>query len=1423
MAGEKVVGKIDSLEGDGKVLIIRSTGERVIAKPGDTVFEGDTVMASASSRAVMTINSGGLSGTASVSGAESARFDGALLDRAASQIASSSKENPANVGTKPSNSTLLAFNETFPEDGITTTETVINLEEEFDPTSGGNIPEGPRDTGINQFTNIERTQLEETPDAGSKTDTGSLGRGIGEEEIPGDGFGFRNLGDGTNQEEIPDAGGNTDSGDDGNEVNNEESAPVADAIILSITDTVPVANADVRTDGEDDTISGNVLTAVNDQDGGNLTGTIDDLGADNSRSATQVVGVATTSGNLDSAGTVGVAIAGTANANGYEGGTLTVNANGTYTYVPGQGMSLGEMATDVFTYTIKDADGSLSSTTVSFTVNGATDTPTVTITGDGAVDDTVVENATVSDNFAIAAPDGIQSITIAGTSVALAALNAATEGVPVVITTTNGVLNIIDYTGSATSGTVIYTYDPTGTSRDHNTPADIVEALAITVTDNGAVTSAASTLNISITDTVPTLVADTNEINEGFSSPGVSNTVTGNVYGATGASANDNADGTLVDAVPNDTPVTSGTFTGMYGTLELGADGQYTYTVDNDNAAVDALNDDDTPLVDVFTYTVTDGDGDVATSTLSVTINGETDVVAVAPLIDSGAGEVPESTGLLAQYYTNGTVNLDSSTNAPSSALEGILEAATAATHISRLTSGVGNGLLSETATPASNEFSFGLGGNEAYSVTGLIYLERGHSYEFSGARDDALHIELGGQVMVTTAGNSFGNFNSGINDQGGANSSVSTSTFVAPESGYYTLEAYFGNIGSTGGVLLNLSDNDVVKELSADNYSLYASPQDLIAAGGQIGGFISKETGTSDHRVVDASNNGFSQGNGEYNSGVGQVAHSADGGYFALAKDGDTFSYSDGSGDVDVIGVGKLADNITLSSLSILPEGTDTISRVIIGDIPVGAILSDGVDSSNGIDTSQDIQGWNIANLTINLGGVFPVPTDTAVTLTVNATSTSSTGKEATASSTISVGILDDAYLEDTVSGSTVAVDPIISESFTTDTEQLLRGSGNNDTLTASNAGPVVLHGLGGDDVLNGADKDSSDYTGTPASENDFRLSNANGNNTIFAGSGDDTVIAGSGEDIIFAGVGSDLLTGGFANGSQENDTDTFVWREGDQGTGSEGANLETDTITDFVLGDISTGADILDFSQLLIAETAANIDNYITVSESAGDAILSIDVQGDGNTDYDFTVVLEGKGTLSLDTLIADGNVVFDGGANTIRGTTGADTLVGTTFDELIYENGTIGDNNGTTRTLGGGGNDTFIFESDDVFNRSRSYEIYDFFIGVDTSEGDVIDISAYLDGNQTVATISNYIDIDFNGFENGDVMHIFQNGDANGSGTATGGGDRDVQIKFRNDSSELADSTPLVASGLSGYNTTSELEVLQALITDGYLIIN
>ena len=49
--------------------------------------------------------------------------------------------------------------------------------------------------------------------------------------------------------------------------------------------------------------------------------------------------------------------------------------------------------------------------------------------------------------------------------------------------------------------------------------------------------------------------------------------------------------------------------TGSYGSITIGSDGSYTYTVDNSNAAVQALRTTGQTLNDVFTYTMTDAGG----------------------------------------------------------------------------------------------------------------------------------------------------------------------------------------------------------------------------------------------------------------------------------------------------------------------------------------------------------------------------------------------------------------------------------------------------------------------------------------------------------------------------------------------------------------------------------------------------------------------------------------------------------------------------------------------------------------------------------------------------------------------------------------------------------------------------------------------
>jgi VCBS repeat-containing protein len=63
---------------------------------------------------------------------------------------------------------------------------------------------------------------------------------------------------------------------------------------------------------------------------------------------------------------------------------------------------------------------------------------------------------------------------------------------------------------------------------------------------------------------------------------------------------------------------------GAGGTLVLNADGSYTYTLDNTNPGVDALNDGDT-LLEFFSYNVSDGQGGLDGDQLRITVHGVTD------------------------------------------------------------------------------------------------------------------------------------------------------------------------------------------------------------------------------------------------------------------------------------------------------------------------------------------------------------------------------------------------------------------------------------------------------------------------------------------------------------------------------------------------------------------------------------------------------------------------------------------------------------------------------------------------------------------------------------------------------------------------------------------------------------------------------
>lgn len=63
---------------------------------------------------------------------------------------------------------------------------------------------------------------------------------------------------------------------------------------------------------------------------------------------------------------------------------------------------------------------------------------------------------------------------------------------------------------------------------------------------------------------------------------------------------------------------------GTFGTLDWNADGSYTYSLNNDNATVQALDEGET-LTDIFTYTLIDDENLSDTAELTITINGVND------------------------------------------------------------------------------------------------------------------------------------------------------------------------------------------------------------------------------------------------------------------------------------------------------------------------------------------------------------------------------------------------------------------------------------------------------------------------------------------------------------------------------------------------------------------------------------------------------------------------------------------------------------------------------------------------------------------------------------------------------------------------------------------------------------------------------
>ncbi|WP_407314151.1 retention module-containing protein [Pseudomonas sp. nanlin1] len=214
-----------------------------------------------------------------------------------------------------------------------------------------------------------------------------------------------------------------------------------------------------------------------------------------------------------------------------------------------------------------------------------------------------------------------------------------------------------------------------------------------------------------------------------------------------------------------------------------------------------------------------------------------------------------------------------------------------------------------------------------ASKVSGLIYLEAGKTYTFSGKGDDSLAVTLGGNVVASAT---WGNNGGTIYNTGNG--------FTPAESGYYTLDVYHYNQNGPGNYNVNISiDGATPTTLSGSGLPTYGSVADMTNAGLTVSDLHGSNgegfyTGTSvNHGLEDT-----------------RIQLSA-----VTVKYGDT------------------------------TDGSETHVTTLSG-APVGSVLSDGSHSVT-IDSSKPvvIDGLNLATLSItppsNYNGTF--------TLTVTAT----------------------------------------------------------------------------------------------------------------------------------------------------------------------------------------------------------------------------------------------------------------------------------------------------------------------------------------------------------------------------------------------------------------------------------------------------
>jgi T1SS-143 domain-containing protein len=280
-------------------------------------------------------------------------------------------------------------------------------------------------------------------------------------------------------------------------------------------------------------------------------------------------------------------------------------------------------------------------------------------------------------------------------------------------------------------------------------------------------------------------------------------------------------------------------------------------------------------------------------------------------------------------------------------------------------------------------------------------------------------------------------------------------------------------------------------------------------------------------------------------------------------------------------------------------------LSEVIIDGTRYGYNPTSGITVTSGTDHGNFSAADQTLTVQTGLGGVFVIDMDDG-----NYTYTASTNVTSSASDVLAYTVRD-------VDGDTASATVVVNVAPPT-------------TVTLSNTGIP--------------------YQGNADPEN---ILGSSGNDTIYGDGGSDHISGNGGNDTIHGGQGSDLLGGGAGS-------DVFAWSFNDQGTPGDAYH---DVITDFNTASRLAGGDVLDLRDLLQGElhlgtNSGNLGNFLQFENVGGNTLLHISSTGAYNSGYaatkdDQTITLQGvdlsnNNTLSnsqiIQNLLAGGKLITD-----------------------------------------------------------------------------------------------------------------------------------------------------------------------------------